>query len=294
MSGESHAMSRSSQLGVSAALALCFWLAIVLPAHARQGPSEGVKVRADETGGSGDASAANGGGSGESFLRWMARASGPIGVVILGMSFYLIALVAWMFFTCRVSVAIPPDIVREVGELLERKKYTEAFHRLSNDRSFLSRVLSAGVRKVPSGLPAAQRAMEMANDDVTMELEHHTTYLATVGTLGPMIGLVGTVYGMILSFRVIATAGSNPQASQLAAGISTALFATLEGIALSVPAIAFYAFFRNRIARLSLEVEMMAETLLEGFAPGARLPHPLVTQAAAGPQRAALPPKADG
>ena len=83
--------------------------------------------------------------------------------------------------------------------------------------------------------------MEMANDDVTMEMEHRTTYLATVGTLGPMIGLVGTVYGMILSFRVIATAGASPQASQLAAGISTALFATLEGIAMSIPAIYFYA-----------------------------------------------------
>ena len=107
-----------------------------------------------------------------------------------------------------------------------------------------------------------------------MEMEHRTTYLATVGTLGPMIGLVGTVYGMILSFQVIATAGSSPQASQLAAGISTALFATLEGIALAIPAISFYALFRNRIARLSLEVEVAAESLLEQFVPGVRAPHP--------------------
>ena len=116
--------------------------------------------------------------------------------------------------------------------------------------------------------------MEMVNDDITMEMEHRTTYLATVGTLGPMIGLVGTVYGMILSFRVMATAGASPQASHLAAGISTALFATLEGIALVVPAIAFYAFFRNRIARLSLEVEIAAESLLEQFAPGVRAAAP--------------------
>src|SRR5918992_955218 len=111
----------------------------------------------------------------------------------------------------------------------------------------------------------AQHSMELANDDVTMEMEHRTTYLATVGTLGPMIGLVGTVYGMILSFQVMATMGASPQASQLAAGISTALFATLEGIALSVPAIAFYALFRNRIARLSLEVTLAAESLLDQF-----------------------------
>ena len=88
-------------------------------------------------------------------------------------------------------------------------------------------MLAAGVRKLPSGLAQALRAMEMANDDATMEMEHRTTYLATVGTLGPMIGLVGTVYGMILSFRVIATAGASPQASQLASGISTAPSASM-------------------------------------------------------------------
>ena len=105
-----------------------------------------------------------------------------------------------------------------------------------------------------------------------MEMEHRTTYLATVGTLGPMIGLVGTVYGMIIAFRVIAVEGPTPQANQLASGISTALYATLEGIAISIPAIFFYALFRNRIARLSLEVGMTAEQLLEQFAPGVGTP----------------------
>ncbi len=144
--------------------------------------------------------------------------------------------------------------VNDVQNLLEQAKYNDAYHRLVDDSSFLARVLAAGVRKLPSGLSHAQRAMELANEDVTMEMEHRTTYLATVGTLGPMIGLVGTVYGMIMSFRVIAVSGDSAQPSQLAAGISTALFATLEGIGVSIPAIFFYAFFRNRIARLSLEV----------------------------------------
>jgi biopolymer transport protein ExbB len=217
----------------------------------------------------------------ESFLHWMRRASGPIGLVIAAMSFYLIALVVWMFFQYRRSVAVPGDLVRDVGEMLGQRRYSEAYQRLLVDGSFLARVLAAGVRKLPSGQSSALRAMEMANDDATMEMEHRTTYLATVGTLGPMIGLVGTVYGMILSFRVIATAGSSPQASQLAAGISTALFATLEGIAVSIPAIYFYALFRNRIARLSLEVALTAESLLEQFAPGVRSSsmHPLAAAA---------------
>ncbi|MDR3632597.1 MAG: MotA/TolQ/ExbB proton channel family protein [Isosphaeraceae bacterium] len=231
------------------------------------------------------------GESSESFLAWMIHASGLIGVVILGMSVYLIALIVWMSMQYRKSVAVPEGLVREVTELLAQKNYTEAYQRLATDSSFFARVLAAGVRKLPSGLTPALRAMEMANDDASMEMEHRTTYLATVGTLGPMIGLVGTVYGMIRSFQVIATAGSSPQASQLASGISTALFATLEGIALSIPAIYFFALFRNRIARLSLEVSMAAESLLEQFAPGIRAPHPLATVSTASPAtRTALPP----
>ena len=218
----------------------------------------------------------------ESFLHWMARASGKLGLVLLVMSFYLIALIAWMSFEYRRAVAAPPGLVREVTEMLTAKQYTEAYQKVANDPSFLAKVLAAGVRKLPAGLAPAQRAMELANDDATMAMEHRTTYLATVGTLGPMIGLVGTVYGMIESFRVIATAGGSPQASQLASGISTALFATLEGIALSIPAIFFYAVFRNRIARLSLEVSLAADTLLEQFAPGIRTPHPLATAAMTG------------
>ncbi len=236
----------------------------------------------------GSADAATGKGS-TSFLRWMGEASGPIGIVILAMSFYLIAVVSWMALEYRRSVALPSRMVADLGEMLAAKQYTEAFQRISDSPAFLAKVLAAGVRKLPSGQAPALRAMELANDDVTMAMEHRTTYLATVGTLGPMIGLVGTVYGMILSFRVIATAGASPQASQLAAGISTALFATLEGIALSIPAIFFHALFRNRIARLSLEVALASESLLEQFAPGVRAPHPLV--ASSGPaQRSPSPP----
>ncbi len=226
-----------------------------------------------------DAPAADQGGGGgldgsESFLVWMARASGPIGVAILVMSIYLVALVVWMFLHYRLPVIAPKELVGDVQDLLDQTKYNEAYHRLAEDGSFLARVLAAGVRKLPAGSVQAHRAMELANEEITMKMEHRTTYLATVGTLGPMIGLVGTVYGMIMAFRVIAQAGASPQASELAKGISTALFATLEGIAISIPAIFFYAMFRNRIARMSLEVGMQAEPLLEQFAPGVRMNGP--------------------
>ena len=272
-------------------------------------PGGGSSAGADDEGGGLDADAGTPRvDARESFLSWMVRASGWIGLVIALMSFYLIALVVWMSLHYRTAAAVPRELVSDVQELLEQNKYNDAFHRLLGDTSFVGRVLAAGVRKLPSGLAQAQRAMELANEDATMEMEHRTTYLATVGTLGPMIGLVGTVYGMIMAFRVIALTGASAQANQLAAGISTALFATLEGIAISIPAIYFYAMFRNRIARLSLEVGLAAEPLLEQFARGIRTtpstaaapappthPHPFAVSAAlaaaasAGP-RSALPP----
>jgi biopolymer transport protein ExbB len=233
-----------------------------------------------------DSRGATRGESSDSLLTSIAHASTPVIVVTLviaTMSFYLIALVVWMGLHYRSTVAVPGDLVRDIQIALEQKKYNEAYQRLAEDPSFLARVLASGVRKLPAGLSHAQRAMELANENQTMEMEHRTTYLATVGTLGPMIGLVGTVYGMIMAFHVIAQEGATPQASQLAAGISTALYATLEGIAISIPAIFFYAMFRNRIARLSLEVGITAEPLLEQFVPGVRpvMPGPTVNHGSA-------------
>ena len=217
--------------------------------------------------------APNRGESSPSVLTSIVHTSTPImivTVVIAIMSFYLIALVVWMAIHYRTIAAIPPNWCATFKTCWTRTSSTRPIIDLSIIRRFwrgCSRAESASCRR---GLSQAQRAMELANEDATMEMEHRTTYLATVGTLGPMIGLVGTVYGMIMAFQVIALEGSSPQASQLAAGISTALYATLEGIAISIPAIFFYAIYRNRIARLSLEVGMAAEPLLEQFAPGVR------------------------
>ena len=145
-------------------------------------------------------------GGSESLLGGIRNAPGSVIVVTLviaAMSFYLIALVVWMALNYRTSATAPAELLRDVQDLLDQTKYNEAYHRLVGDSSFLARVLAAGVRKLPAGLAQAQRAAELANESTTMEMEHRTTYLATVGTLGPMIGLVGTVYGMIIAFRVV-------------------------------------------------------------------------------------------
>ena len=82
-----------------------------------------------------------------------------VSLVIAAMSFYFFALVIWMALHYRTQIAVPRGLVRHLAELLDQKKYSEAYHRLTADRSFLSRVLAAGVRKLPAGMPQAQRRL---------------------------------------------------------------------------------------------------------------------------------------
>jgi biopolymer transport protein ExbB len=89
--------------------------------------------------------------------------------------------------------------------------------------------------------------------------------MALIGNLSPMIGLFGTVQGMISSFQVIALGGATPKPADLAAGISTALFTTLVGLAVAIPAIAAYNILRNRVTRLLLEVGVTSENLMSRF-----------------------------
>ena len=106
-------------------------------------------------------------------------------------------------------------------------------------------------------------------------MEARISYLAIIGTLGPMIGLVGTIAGMIASFQEIATAaGAQPKPEKVAEGISTALFITLEGVSLSVPAIFFFAFFRNRIAQMAMESAKVADRTITALLSAAKQTKP--------------------
>jgi biopolymer transport protein ExbB len=133
------------------------------------------------------------------------------------------------------------------------------------DDSFLGQVLSAGLAKLSSGYSQAIEAMQEVGEEENMKLEHRLGYMALIGTIAPMVGLFGTVDGMIRSFSEIATGGGTPEASKLAEGISTALFTTLVGLAIAIPALVFYNLLRNRVARLVLEVGILSEGLMSRF-----------------------------
>jgi len=122
--------------------------------------------------------------------------------------------------------------------------------------------LSTGISELPNGLAEAREAMDRVGEAITAEMEKKISMLAVLGTLGPMIGLLGTLKGMIASFGVIARSDVQLKASEVANGISEALLLTFEGVALSVPAIYFFALFRNRISAYSASAMLDADAFV--------------------------------
>lgn len=201
----------------------------------------------------------------ESFLSWLIRASGVFGIILLALSFVMVALIMMNVLQVRRDILLPPDFIEAFEEKLGTKDYQGAYELAKNDDSFLARVLVAGLGKLNRGYAEAIEGMQEVGEDENMALEHRLSYLALIGGIGPMIGLMGTVYGMIQSFQKIATSATSPKPSELADGISTALFTTLEGLAVAIPAMVFYSILRNRISRFVLEVGMVSEGLMSRF-----------------------------
>jgi biopolymer transport protein ExbB len=207
----------------------------------------------------------------ENMLQWAIRASGPIGLFLLCLSVYFTALVIRLFMEYRVSEAVPTALVEKLELAIRDKKFQEAYDVCKDNDSFLARLVRTGIANLPNGRAEAKEAMMAMSDEIVTGLDMKISYLATIGTLGPMIGLVGTVWGMIMSFQEIATAaGAQPRPEKVAEGISTALFITLEGITLSVPAIFFFAFFRNRISQMTTEANKVADRTINSLVAAAK------------------------
>ena len=115
---------------------------------------------------------------------------------------------------------------------------------------------------VSTGLSDAREAIDRQGEVITVEMEKRISMLAVIGTLGPLIGLLGTLKGMIGSFSVIAMSDTQLKASEVAGGISEALVLTFEGVGLSVPAIYFFALFKNRVASLSVQTLNAADEFI--------------------------------
>ena len=202
-----------------------------------------------------------------SFLAYIWNACGWFwGPAFLLVSFILVALIMMNLLQVRRDVLLPAQFVEEFEQKLNAKDFQGAYEYARGDDSFVARVLASGMSRLSRGYEEAVEGMQEAGEDENMSLEHRLSYVALIGTIAPMMGLMGTVQGMVNSFDKIAMSAVSPKPSDLAEGISTALVTTLIGLMLAIPAMVFHSILKNRIQRMVLEIGMVSESLMGRFA----------------------------
>ena len=191
----------------------------------------------------------------------MIQAAGwPIWPLIIA-SVVALALIFERLWSLRQSVVAPAGMVDHV---LVEFRHTGSTHDLlarTAEQGPLGRILAAGLANVKAPRPVMKEAIEEVGRVVTHDLERFLTTLGTIAAMAPLMGLLGTVIGMIEIFGSQTSAGSNP--IQLAHGISIALYNTAMGIIVAVPALIFYRHFRAKVDALVVEMEQQAIKLVD-------------------------------
>jgi biopolymer transport protein ExbB len=182
--------------------------------------------------------------------------------VLLPLSMATVSLIVQYFMTIRRSKLLPGAILERAGELLSGGQYESADDFLREDKSFLGRTLHAGIIERKNGRAVMENSMAEVLEHEATNLLRKVEWLNIIGNVAPMIGLFGTVWGMIDAFTGIVRAGGQPEPADLAGGISTALVTTWWGMVVAIPALAAYGVLRNRIDTLTSEVAVVADDML--------------------------------
>ncbi len=204
--------------------------------------------------------------SAEPLLVWVYNAAGVFFWPQLLLSFLVVGMIVLYSMQVRRENFIPDQFVREFETRLKEKKYQEAFELARVGASYLERVVAAGLSRLSAGYRAAKEAMESVAEEEDIAYEHRLSYLAMLANVATMVGLLGTVWGMVAAFREIAAADVQPKPRDLANDVSMALITTVWGLMQAIPAVVAYTILRNRVTRLALEVENERDRLMARFA----------------------------
>jgi biopolymer transport protein ExbB len=184
----------------------------------------------------------------------------PIWFIIVA-SVVALAIIGERWWSLREAIVMPRDLLaRTLQEYRENKTSPQMLSRLAKG-SPLGQVFAAGLRNDKHPPAIIKEAIEEAGRTVAIELERFLTSLGTIAVIAPLLGLFGTVVGMIEIFGAQTPQGTNPLV--LAHGISIALYNTAFGLVVAVPAMIFYRHFRAKVDVMLVDMEMQAIKLVE-------------------------------
>lgn len=180
-------------------------------------------------------------------------------MLLLGLSISLVALIVEHLLSIRRDVLIPPGLAEEVQKFLLVGDANGANTACGERPSFLAFVLQAGIAETDGGWNGVEKAMEDAAVEQSARLFRKIEYLSVIANIAPMVGLLGTVFGMIFAFQEVASTQGSARAADLATGIYQALVTTVGGLLVAIPALAAFAVFRNRVDQLVAEGVYLAQ-----------------------------------
>lgn len=196
----------------------------------------------------------------------MVLSSGVLGVILwlalLG------ALISMIYFTidCSMTVRtpkiIPPTLIQKVNECMQQGDVFKALQSCKDEPSPMASILAAGLSHVEDGYEVIQEAVTVAAEFESEKLMQHVSWLSVTAALAPMLGLLGTVQGMIYAFAGLATGGAG-QTAMLALSISQALWTTAAGLCIAIPAITAFTIFRNFANRVTLRMQAITMDLIK-------------------------------
>jgi biopolymer transport protein ExbB len=179
----------------------------------------------------------------------------------------MVAIIMMIGAQLRRENYLPAAFIEEFEHQLQAKDYQGAYETAKSSDSFLGRTIAAGMATLGTTVnyDDAVEQMKQVGDGESMAMQQKIEYLGLIGSVAPMLGLLGTVQGMVLAFWVIASSTTAPKPAELADGVATALFTTLEGLAVAIPAIVFCSLFKNRLARFLMECGFVADNFMKNF-----------------------------
>jgi len=193
--------------------------------------------------------------------------AGAIGMVIIGVSIVALTLIIKEIMAMRRDQLAPPELVDEIEALFEAGEYQEAIELCETEPCYFTNIVAAGLPKLNASFDAMEKSVEEMVEEETIKLHSRLSWLSLIAGVAPMLGLMGTVNGMIGAFNTIAASKGQATPDVLAGDISGALITTLLGLIVAVPVTAAFVFLRNRVVGYSLEIAAVVEDLFERFRP---------------------------
>ena len=193
-------------------------------------------------------------------LALIEAAGWPIWPLIVA-SIIALAIIFERVYTLRRNQIVPPRLLEQTLETLRRQGAGPEVQRALAENSPMGRIFAAGIKNLSSSREVMKESLEEAGRAVAHDLERYLTSLGTIAAVAPLLGLLGTVVGMVEIFGSQSPTGSNP--AMLAHGISVALYNTAFGLIVAIPSLIFHRFFRGKVEALLVEMEQEAIKLVE-------------------------------